>query len=70
MMAHESILYRDQVTWFTTLVGKKCTFEFMKTYLREMRLGGVSDDHDLLIASGEIEEGSTKRWIIAWKFLT
>ena len=41
----------------------------MKTYLREMRLGRIDDQVDLIISEGLIEEGQTKRWILGWKFI-
>lgn len=63
-LAQESVSHRHQVTWFTSLVGKKTTFNFMQTYLREMLEGP-----ELLIATHEILEGQTKRWILAWRFI-
>lgn len=38
----------------------------MMTYLREML---YDNEKDIIIASSEINEGNTKRWIIAWKFV-
>lgn len=66
-MARESLTYHKQIKWFTSLIGKKTTFEFIKTYIREML---DTDDLDVIIATGEVTEGKTKRWIIAWKFLS
>ncbi|CDW82307.1 sam-dependent methyltransferase [Stylonychia lemnae] len=73
-LAHESAKYRNNIKWFTSLIGKKTTFEFMKTYLKEMILDSSDHmddgiDYDILIATGEIEEGQTKRWLIGWKFI-
>ena len=63
--AQESVFYASQVDWFTSLTGKRATFEFQKTYLREM----VKSDKQLVITSGTVEVGMTKRWIIAWRFI-
>jgi hypothetical protein len=38
----------------------------MKTYIREMV---EHETKDIIIATSEIDEGKTKRWIIAWKFI-
>jgi 23S rRNA (adenine1618-N6)-methyltransferase len=65
-MAQESVKYSSQVTWFTSLVGRKTTFNFIKTYLKEMLETG---DLDIVTASTEILEGHTKRWVIGWKFI-
>lgn len=50
-MAQESLVYSTQITWFTSLIGKKTTFNFMITYLREMIDTG---DLDIIIATHEI----------------
>ena len=50
-MAQESLIYSTQITWFTSLIGKKTTFNFMITYLREMI---DTDDLDIIIATHEI----------------
>ena len=65
-MAIESVKYKNNIKWFTSLIGKKTTFNFIKTYLKEMLDTG---EYDIIIASTEIYEGATKRWIIGWKFV-
>lgn len=57
--------YSRNIVWFTSLIGKKTTFEFMKTYLRDM----LGEDKDLILAHTEIKVGQTKRWVLAWKFI-
>lgn len=29
----------------------------------------IDDETTIIIASGSIEEGQTKRWLIGWKFI-
>lgn len=61
--AQESLNFKDQIKWFTTLCGKQSTCKFMKTYLEEM-VSGLK-----IIIQESILLGETKRWIIAWKFI-
>ena len=63
--AQESVSYWEQVKWFTSLVGKRTSFEYIQTYLTVMVDRG---DLDLVIATGEIELGKTRRWLLAWQF--
>jgi len=64
-MAQESYRYKSQIKWFTSLVGKRSTFEFMKTYLGQM----MDTDGGLVYTGKKLEGlGKTSRWVIAWKF--
>eukprot|EP00347_Sterkiella_histriomuscorum_P012059 403370045 len=68
--AQESLKFKNQVKWFTSLIGKKTTYEFIKNYIVNMlKFDSGEEEYDILIASGEIEEGQTKRWLIGWRFI-
>ncbi len=49
------------------MCGMKTTFEFMQTYLKNML--DMPDNYDIIIATGTIEEGQTKRWLLGWRFI-
>ena len=49
------------------MCGKKTTYEFMLTYLRNML--EIPESHDIIIATGTIDEGQTKRWLLGWRFI-
>jgi 23S rRNA A1618 N6-methylase RlmF len=52
--AQESLGYWKQVSWFTSLCGKRHTCEFIQTYIREILARG---DLSVATASGTIELG-------------
>lgn len=57
----ESILLKDKIRWFTTLVGRKKNRKGLIDYLK---------GHSLkpLIETSEFKPGKTSRWTIAWTF--
>ena len=62
--AMESADFQKQITWFTTMTGKKSTALFLRTYLKEMLPFKVIIVLDTLGLSSK-----TQRWLVAWKFL-
>ena len=62
-MIKESVKFRNQITWFTTLCGRKSDYQFLITYLRSMT------PHDILVTTGKIDIGHTTRWLLAWKYI-
>jgi 23S rRNA A1618 N6-methylase RlmF len=61
----ESVDFWPHIKWFTCLIGKRHTFEYGQTYLRTMVDRGSLG---VIIATGTIELGKTKRWILGWRF--
>lgn len=64
--AWESVQYAGQVRWFTSMCGKKHTWLWIQTYLREMVDRG---QFDIVIAADELNLGHSKRWVLAWQFI-
>lgn len=57
----ESVQLKEQIKIFTTLVGKKCDFLYLKKELQKI--------HPKSTAFTEFCQGRTTRWGIAWTFL-
>ncbi|KAK8810715.1 hypothetical protein WA158_007290 [Blastocystis sp. Blastoise] len=58
----ESILYKDQIDWFTCLIGKKKTLKTILKYLQTKEIKNI--------CSTTFYQGKTSRWGIAWSFTT
>lgn len=57
----ESILLKDRVRWFTTLIGRKKNRKGLIDYLKSLNLNP-------LIETSEFKPGKTSRWTIAWTY--
>merc|ERR1711871_1423207 len=63
-MVEESVVYRDKVIWFTTLLGFKHHLKSVKALL-----GSLSHQHNVTaLKHTTFEQGRTCRWGIAWSF--
>ena len=56
----ESLQLRNRVTWFTSMVGKKCHVNILLRVLQTERVPKI--------AQTEFVQGKTRRWGIAWSF--
>jgi len=61
-MLQDSLLLKDRVHWFTTMVGKKVTFKALKKWLH-----AEASVH--VVRTTEFSQGQTSRWGVAWSFL-
>ena len=59
-IVEESLQLRDRVTWFTSMVGKKCHFSILLRVLQTERVPKI--------AQTVFVQGKTRRWGIAWSF--
>lgn len=60
-MVKESLVLRNAITWYTTMLGKKETLVKLVARLRELAISNY--------ILHEINQGSkTKRWIVGWSF--
>ncbi|GIL85185.1 hypothetical protein Vretimale_10821 [Volvox reticuliferus] len=59
-MMVESEMLKDQVHWFTTMVGKKTTFKALR---RELHSRNVT-----ALRTTELAQGKTSRWAVAWSW--
>ena len=60
-MIDESIQMPTMCHWFTTMLGKKSSFRQLRK-----RLNAMSDVS--AVRSGELAQGRTHRWVLAWSF--
>jgi 23S rRNA A1618 N6-methylase RlmF len=60
-MFEESISVKENVTWFTSLLGKRNDFNYILDYLDSI-------DLNLIIKKYEFTCGKTTRFIVAWSF--
>lgn len=58
----ESILLKDKIIWFTSLVGRKVNLKNLKNYLK------LLSPLPKFIETSEFKPGKTARWAIAWTF--
>ncbi len=61
-MIHDSLKYKNKVSWFTSMLGKKSSYTPILNELETLGLGIGS------IRKTEFEQGNTIRWGIAWTF--
>lgn len=59
-MVKESYLYKDEVGWFTSMVGKKSTVLDLLRTLKQQEI------HETTIS--ELNQGKTLRWVVGWTF--
>jgi 23S rRNA (adenine1618-N6)-methyltransferase len=62
-MINESQLFKSNVLWFTTLVGKKENFDKVKKYLEQL-------DHVKMIKTTIFFQGKLARWGLAWTYFS
>jgi 23S rRNA A1618 N6-methylase RlmF len=63
-MMYDSLVYRDEVTWYSLMVSKKTNLIALQKDLENIGLSRGS------IRTVEFDQGKMKRWGIAWTFLT
>ena len=63
-MINESIKYKDQIIWFTTLIGIKKHIHSIEKKLRSLS----PPNHVMAIKHHTFRQGRTFRWGIAWSF--
>ena len=56
----ESLNLRNRVTWFTSMVGRKCHVTLLLKVLQTAKIPKI--------AQTEFVQGKTRRWGIAWSF--
>lgn len=61
-MINESEEYKYQISWFTTLVGKKINFDKILIILKSVK--GITE-----IKTSAFCQGKLTRWGIAWSYL-
>jgi 23S rRNA A1618 N6-methylase RlmF len=61
-MFEDSLIVKDRVHWFTTMVGKKVTFKALKKWLH-----AEASVH--VVRTMEFSQGQTSRWGVAWSFV-
>jgi 23S rRNA A1618 N6-methylase RlmF len=59
-MAEESLLLRDRITWYTSLLGRKVSVKKILKFLHE---NGIKNTR-----TTTFYQGHTTRWAIAWSF--
>ncbi|GLI60539.1 hypothetical protein VaNZ11_002686 [Volvox africanus] len=59
-MMVESETLKDQVHWFTTMVGKKTTFKALRRELHSRKVTSLR--------TTELAQGKTSRWAVAWSW--
>jgi 23S rRNA (adenine1618-N6)-methyltransferase len=57
----DSLLLKDRVHWFTTMVGKKVTLKALKKWLH-------AEPSVRVVRTTEFFQGQTSRWGVAWSF--
>jgi methyltransferase len=57
----DSLCLRDQVRWYTTMLGKKSSVKKIKAYLKDKKVP--------MVTSTEFIQGKTRRWGLAWSFV-
>ncbi|KAI9292064.1 hypothetical protein K502DRAFT_352380 [Neoconidiobolus thromboides FSU 785] len=62
IMIKESTYYKNDVGWFTTMVGKKSTLTSLKNVFKKFK--------DILYRVNTLLQGNTTRWVISWTFHT
>ncbi len=75
-MIRDSKLYKDRCTWFSSMCGKKKTLKDARAELARLAEEGREKEvtEDCGAGSGVthrvciLEQGSTTRWVIAWRF--
>ncbi|KAG9097996.1 hypothetical protein FRC07_010704, partial [Ceratobasidium sp. 392] len=60
-MLEESIMLRDVCWWYTSLLGKMSSVNALVAAIKEHGINNY--------AIGELVQGNTRRWVIAWSFL-
>mmetsp|Transcript_12866 Transcript_12866/g.18792 ORF Transcript_12866/g.18792 Transcript_12866/m.18792 type:complete len:828 (-) Transcript_12866:64-2547(-) len=61
-MMKDSVLFKDHVTWYTSMIGKKSTLTQLIRILRDAGFGTGS------VRTTEFLQGNQLRWGIAWTF--
>ncbi|KAJ6241764.1 sam-dependent methyltransferase [Anaeramoeba flamelloides] len=59
-MVNESLQFQNNITWFTSMVGKKSTILIIKKELNKHKVP--------IIKTSTLFQGKTIRWVIAWSF--
>ncbi len=59
-MIDESLLFKDRVSVYTSMLGKKSSLKPLVHYLRNLNI--------FSIFTTELKQGKTSRWAIAWTF--
>jgi methyltransferase len=59
-MIDESVIYKDRIRIYTSLLGKKSSLVALKKYLKTL---SILKHQDFIIG-----QGRTCRWILAWTF--
>jgi len=62
-LLQESQKHKEDIRWYTTLIGKKIDFEFINRYIKHF----VVDVKQTRM--GTIDQGKNRRWVIAWSYL-
>lgn len=58
-MIQDSLLLKQQIVWYTTLLGKKSSLKLLKKQLQEQYQAKR-------VLSKELKQGKTARWVLAW----
>lgn len=61
-MIQESLKFRRNVRWYTSLVGRKVDFEFICRYMKHF----VEEAKE--VRTGTIDQGQNRRWAVAWSY--
>jgi len=59
-MVDESMELKEQVHWYTSMLGKKSTLKEIRKYLHELKVPVVRSTHFF--------QGETSRWAVGWSF--
>ncbi|XP_049852280.1 U6 small nuclear RNA (adenine-(43)-N(6))-methyltransferase-like [Schistocerca gregaria] len=59
-MIDESLDIKDNIIWYTTLIGKKVNVRFILDYLKIKNVP--------MIEQGELKQGRNTRWVLGWTF--